>query len=101
MKLNYEKDSYHGRGTSRAHRGHSCPQVRALHRLSHLEREWRGLAGDEIEVTATPDGSYQARLTYIGNPVPIDRLNTPIIPAKLKSHVGVFGAASLFLPGQC
>jgi len=26
--------------------------------------------------------------------------HTPVLPAKLKSHVGVFGAASLFLPGQ-
>ena len=27
-------------------------------------------------------------------------VNTPILPAKLKKNVGVFGAASLFLPGQ-
>lgn len=27
--------------------------------------------------------------------------NTPVLPAKLKTNVGVFGAASLFLPGQC
>ncbi|MBI4166735.1 MAG: ROK family protein [Acidobacteria bacterium] len=28
-------------------------------------------------------------------------VKTPILPAKLKTNVGVFGAASLFLPGEC
>ena len=28
-------------------------------------------------------------------------IKTPVLPAKLKTNVGVFGAASLFLPGEC
>lgn len=51
------------------------------------------LAGDEIEVTPTPDGNYQARLVYIGNPPAIDRLTTPVIPANYHRLLAKLAAA--------
>ena len=50
-------------------------------------------AGDEIEVAPTPNGTYPARLVYIGNPVPLDRQGVPILPSNYHRIIAKMAAS--------
>lgn len=50
-------------------------------------------ATDQMEVAPTPDGTYPCRLVYIGNPAPLDRAVTPILPENYHRVIAKLAAA--------
>ena len=50
--------------------------------------------GQELEVSPTPDGTYACRLIYIGNPPPIARQVTPILPSNYHRIIAKLAAVN-------
>src|SRR3990167_1108892 len=50
---------------------------------------------DQMRVSPTPDGSYSVRLVYIGNPAPITRTATPILPESYHRIIAKLAAVNV------